>query len=208
MKQMTEAQLEALAYAFKLKEDLLLWSEIVEKVNARGFVNSGGQPYTEDALIYSYHQFKKGKLPKFDRYIARLKTESKRDKQPSATDNPGAQEGGTLSPDTLTRQETIQMMQQLETRLTTMIDTKLKAAMEASGPRMSLDKEAPPLPPKGGEYGRKFEGQKDDLRARIDSVLFRLLDRECNRDFNGNMSRCMDAVLWRYFGKPKLSFEE
>jgi hypothetical protein len=64
--------------------------------------------------------------------------------------------------------------------------------------------EDPPLPPK---TGKKQHGDKGDIRARIDSELLKLLDTECTARYGGNMSRTLDAILWRYYGRPRLSFE-
>lgn len=68
----------------------------------------------------------------------------------------------------------------------------------------SRDQKEPPLPPK---TSRKFEGEKADIRARVDSVLFNLLNLDAHRQSGGNLSRQLDIVLWRYYGKPKLSWE-
>jgi hypothetical protein len=69
------------------------------------------------------------------------------------------------------------------------------------------DKERPPKPPKAGPYGKKKLGERYDLRARLDKVLFDLLDQEANRDFTSNVSACLDYILWHRYGKPELSFE-
>ena len=106
--------------------------------------------------------------------------------------------------DTITREEITRLMQELETRLTTMVDEKLQTAITMRPPAVeSLD-----LPPATPKTGKKFKGSKEDLRVRIDSELWRRLDDDCTRDFAGNMSRCLDAVLWRYYGRPELSYEK
>jgi hypothetical protein len=65
--------------------------------------------------------------------------------------------------------------------------------------------EEPAMAPK---YSRKFTGFKDDVRARIDRTLFKLLIADAKAQSGGNVSRQLDIILWRYYGKPKLSFEE
>jgi hypothetical protein len=65
----------------------------------------------------------------------------------------------------------------------------------------------PPLPGKAGPAGKKLLGSKEDLRARVDSELFKLLDADCRSKYGGNLSRALDAVLWKFYQKPKLSFE-
>lgn len=74
------------------------------------------------------------------------------------------------------------------------------AAMTSS----QTDTKEPPLPPK---LSRKFEGEKIDIRARIDSVLYSLLTSDAHKQSGGNISRQLDTILWRYYGQPKLSFE-
>ena len=64
--------------------------------------------------------------------------------------------------------------------------------------------EEPPMPQKDS---RKFTGFKKDVRARIDGTLFELLTVDAKAQSGGNVSRQLDIILWRYYGKPKLSFE-
>ena len=49
-------------------------------------------------------------------------------------------------------------------------------------------------------------GEKGHISVRVDQSLLELFEREC-RKYGGNASRTMDVILWRYFGKPTLSFE-
>ena len=67
--------------------------------------------------------------------------------------------------------------------------------------------ERPPKPPKGGPFGKKKLGQRHDLRARMDKVIFDLLEQEADRDFTSNVSACLDYILWHRYGKPELSFQ-
>jgi len=97
-------------------------------------------------------------------------------------------------------------LRELEERLTRSIDEKIQAAIGSRPAQISIDERTdPPLPPK---TGKKFLGSKGDLRVRIDSNLLSLLESDCNRHYNGNMSRCLDALLWRYYGQPSLSFQK
>ncbi|MEW6137826.1 MAG: hypothetical protein AB1733_06275 [Thermodesulfobacteriota bacterium] len=109
--------------------------------------------------------------------------------------------------DNVDKREVESMLQSLEARLTTLIEKRFSEAVTAQG--VTVDKvDMPPVPPKVGEAGKKFAGSKSDLRARVDSNLFERLESEAQAHFSGNMSRCLDVVLWRYFGKPRLSFED
>jgi len=118
--------------------------------------------------------------------------------------------------DNVAKAEVEAMLHDLETKLTNLIDQRITEALAGVEPKVvtvaNLD--IPPMPPKDAEgkggkvSGKKFAGTKADLRARIDSKLFDLLEGEAKTYFSGNMSRCLDAVLWRYYQKPKLSFED
>lgn len=67
--------------------------------------------------------------------------------------------------------------------------------------------EKPPKPKRGGVYGKKLQGRKYDLRARTDAELFRLLSEKAQAEFDGNISACLDSILWVYFDRPPLSFQ-
>lgn len=106
----------------------------------------------------------------------------------------------------MNKAEVKSMLKDQEEKLTRLIDEKIQAALGRRPPDMTAcEKNDPPLPPK---TGKKFAGAKGDLRVRIDSNLLDLLESDCQRYYNGNMSRCLDALLWRYYEKPALSFEE
>ena len=74
---------------------------------------------------------------------------------------------------------------------------------------ISVDKisEVPAKPKKMGVKGKKKEGQRHDLRARIDKVLWDCLDEYSNTYYTSNVSAALDAILWNFFDKPLLSFE-
>jgi hypothetical protein len=91
-------------------------------------------------------------------------------------------------------------------RLRELIETKL--GVEKLEPKISpllTRTEEPPLPPKDG---KKFLGNKADIRVRADENLGRLFEADVNQRFGGNASPCMDTNLWNFCGKPALSFEK
>ena len=105
------------------------------------------------------------------------------------------------------------MLQDLERRLTQTIEDRMECAVETRltellkskhGVVDGPDLDEPPLPPKSG---KKYLGEKRDIRGRIDANLWELFQQEC-RKYNGNVSKTLDTILWRYFGKPRLSFED
>ncbi|MBI5572608.1 MAG: hypothetical protein HY914_21875 [Desulfomonile tiedjei] len=94
----------------------------------------------------------------------------------------------------------------LEARLTTSLVNKIRIFMETQN-RSAADSfkdEDPPVPQR---LGRRFRPKKTYIHAKIDKNLFEILDRESRAKHEGNISRALDAILWRYYGKPKLSFE-
>lgn len=75
---------------------------------------------------------------------------------------------------------------------------------------LTVDKltETPAKPKKMGVKGKKKEGQRHDLRARIDKTLWNCLDEYSNAHYGSNISAALDAILWNFFDKPPLSFEQ
>jgi len=190
---MNEAQQSALARAFALRNEGKTWAEIEKVMASDGFEDSRGKPYTVGNLKATYSK-RKGKAPSTEAPAV-----------PNTVDKAHA-ERRRKRPDTLTRKEVSAMLEALETRLRELIETKVGAArpepdISAAFPTV----EEPPLPPK---TGKKFRGSKSDVRVRVDENLGKLFDADVNQRFGGNASRCMDAILWTFYGKPKLSFEQ
>lgn len=104
--------------------------------------------------------------------------------------------------ETITRKEFESVISSLKDELIEMIHTR------SGGFSIDGDKARPPKPKRTGPYGKKLEGMKNDVRCRIDSELFKMLSAECDSDFSGNMSAALDSILWKYFGKPLLSFQK
>lgn len=194
MKQpMNEAQQKALARAFELKKEGQTWAEIEKALEREGFKDSKGKPYTLTNLR-SWHSRLQGKAPGMERQPESLKAD-KFDRVK-----------GRTQPDFLTREDVHKMRAELETQLIELIETKL--GVEKLEPKFSLPlptTEQPPLPPK---EGKKFKGTKADIRVRVDENLGKLFEADVNQRFGGNASRCMDAILWNFYGRPHLSFEK
>lgn len=89
----------------------------------------------------------------------------------------------------------------LRKELTALIDSKITF--------ISVDKleEVPQKPKKAGQFGKKKLGKRHDLRARIDKELWDKLEEYSDAHFTSNASAALDAILWNFFDKPKLSFE-
>lgn len=101
------------------------------------------------------------------------------------------------------------MVRDMESRLAALLDERIRAALSPVSCEETRDSSCfPPYPPKLGKAGKKFAGDKRDLRVRIDRNLFTLLKKEAEDRHGGNMSQCLDAVLWRYYDQPDLSFQQ
>ncbi|MBM3301596.1 MAG: hypothetical protein FJY85_16815, partial [Deltaproteobacteria bacterium] len=69
-------------------------------------------------------------------------------------------------------------------------------------------KSVPPLPvvDQMSRTGREHLVERERVMGTVDPVLFNLFHNE--RNARGvTVSRMLDIVLWKYFGKPKLSFQ-
>ncbi len=185
--------------ARELRSQGFSWPQISDQLKREGFFDTTGKPFNPDSLRIAVSRRRKitiDMVDKSDNYDVMTI-----DKVDSPQCGP--------APEIITKDEVIGMLKELETKVTNLIDLKIQAALEAEQVDVKPVKhDDPPLPPKVGKAGKKFAGTKMDLRARIDAVLQTLLEADCTRNYRGNMSRCLDAILWRYYGKPKLSFEE
>ena len=92
-------------------------------------------------------------------------------------------------------------LDRLRKELSELIDSKITF--------LTVDKisDLPAKPKKMGVKGKKKEGYRKDLRARIDKVLWDCLDEYSNTHYTSNISAALDAILWNFFDKPLLSFE-
>lgn len=105
--------------------------------------------------------------------------------------------------------ETKQALRRMEERLTALLDQRVKEAVgkiSVNGTR-SATIDDPPKPEKTGRKKKKFAGKRANIRGLVDENLAKLLEKDCRERYDGNMSRTLTAILWRYFGKPRLSFE-
>lgn len=100
------------------------------------------------------------------------------------------------------------LMTESEARLVEFVEKKIEDALQSrAGDIRGHGRKGPPAPPRTGRYGKKFAGSKGDIRVRVDRVLWTLFQEEISRH-NGNASAAMDTILWHYFGKPSLSFQD
>jgi hypothetical protein len=99
-----------------------------------------------------------------------------------------------------------QGIREMEARLVTLVRSAVQTAVQSafanqfSSKRRSEDEECP-------QPTRRAIGETMELRVRVDKILFDLFQTECAAAHHGDASKTMNAVLWRYYGRPRLSFE-
>jgi hypothetical protein len=102
------------------------------------------------------------------------------------------------------KKETESRMEAMEQTLNDIADNVAKLInAQTEGETFTSDHGEPPRPPK---EGRKFAGHYAHVRGVIDAVLLDRLTEESVKH-GDNVSRALTAILWQFFGKPKLSFE-
>lgn len=69
---------------------------------------------------------------------------------------------------------------------------------------LNPDPDIPPAPPR---EKRKMTGIRGHISARVDKELLELFRRDRDEKFEGNSSRCLNWILWTFYGKPPLSFQ-
>ncbi|MFH0822203.1 MAG: hypothetical protein V2B18_05580 [Pseudomonadota bacterium] len=190
------------------------WPEIVEILDRDGFRDKNGNPYQSGNLrgLYSRHGKNIDTLTKVDTVDTQSVKDTTNmvdmdDDEPKDTEDnidmiaiatkDSHDKVDTDDKGVVTREEVALMLADMENRI--------MQAVQAHNVVKDDTDDSPPLPPK---TGKKFHGSKEDIRARVDSNLFALLDDMCKSRFRGNMSIALDHVLWTFFGKPRLSFQE
>lgn len=96
----------------------------------------------------------------------------------------------------ITREEVLSLMDSLRAEILGLI---------RSQPEIAGAKDA--AKPKIPKIGRKYAGLKADVRALIDLALHDLLIADARTNHNGNVSSCLDKILWNFYGHPALSFD-
>lgn len=109
----------------------------------------------------------------------------------------------------VTREDLEHAMSALEAKLTTLLEQRIDAVGGLTGSVAShAISDDPPKPPKVGKAGKKFAGGLDNIRGLIDRNLVALVEQDAQDHYAGNMSRTLTAILWRYYDRPALSFQE
>ncbi len=62
-----------------------------------------------------------------------------------------------------------------------------------------------PDAPRPRIFHKKKEGKREKLATTVDSVLFELIKQR--QQSGQQLSHLLDSALWRYFNRPKLSFQ-
>jgi len=179
---MNDEQRGALLRAQALHDEGQSWETVADILAREGVTTNRGRPYTATSM----------------RIMSKNLSNESTGQVPAA---PPVERDEPLSIDKVDR-----LMHSIMQRVERLIDEKIQAALGARRAVASVSREDdPPSPPK---TGKRLHGEKKDLRARIDRNLMNLLEVDCQTHYSGNMSKCLDAILWRYYDKPRLSFEE
>lgn len=80
----------------------------------------------------------------------------------------------------------------------------MKIATEKTATDYGIDE--PEIAPRRAK-SKALQGEKFDLRVRVDKNLADMLFEHAKRDYGGNISRTLDVLLWRFYGRPRLSWE-
>jgi hypothetical protein len=101
-----------------------------------------------------------------------------------------------------------QWLAQTEAKLIALVEEKVRSTVGEYGPQITQATElvVPPRP-KTHEGSRKLTVEREKLQGTCDKALFKLF--ETDRKARGfNVSQMLDFVLFNFFGKPMLSFEQ
>jgi len=84
---------------------------------------------------------------------------------------------------------------------------RVKAGIEIGQTAQKVSEERPALSPAPPLAGKKMTVQRSKLGVTIDRILMEKLEEESKKR-GISMSRMVDTVVWYYFGKPPLSFQQ
>ena len=105
-----------------------------------------------------------------------------------------------MNSDFVTRKEFDTAIQEIRSLIHEILETQSKLS--------ALDTMRVGEPPLHPRKSRASKGRQSfDLRVRIDKALYDLLVDMALKHHGGNLSRCLDVVLWQYFNKPPMSWE-
>lgn len=116
----------------------------------------------------------------------------------------GIKESNVDTSQFVTRDDLAKQLVELESRLTQLIQQTEPQAVSGKVGKLDM----PPRPAKTGKAGKMFRGSREHFSARVDAALLRRFEQDRDRLFGGNQSRCLDWLLWNFYGKPKMSFEK
>lgn len=84
------------------------------------------------------------------------------------------------------------------------VDERIEITLKDKTSSGRLNPDVPPAPPR---QKRRMAGSKGHISARVDQNLLDLFKRDRDEKFEGNCSRCLNWILWNFYGKPALSFQ-
>jgi hypothetical protein len=98
---------------------------------------------------------------------------------------------------------------QIEAVITSLIDEKIARALERDKPTASAQLAAPEVlpPPRPKKGDRRAKPKRAKLEGTCDKVLFDLFEDD-RKTRKLSVPQMIDFILFNYYGKPKLSFQE
>jgi|GEM_PF-3325111 len=163
-----------------------LWAEVRSLLNKNGILRKKAGEWKEDVQLTQYWGAPGNHKPDI---MKRLRGEVD-DKQQSHED----------SATNITHAIHI-----LQNRLITLegqmsqMASELRAIKDTTPPNPVHEADIPPYGPQGSSTG--------NLNANVDKVLYDLVRQEAEKHHGGTNTRALETILWRYYGKPRLSFE-
>lgn len=83
--------------------------------------------------------------------------------------------------------------------------SSLKETISSLQNNQSDNLDSLPDAPRPKIFHKKKEGKREKLATTIDCVLFELIKQR--QQTGQQLSHLLDSALWRYFNRPKLSFQ-
>jgi hypothetical protein len=187
------------------------WTSIAETLNSEGLLNTEGNPWDRNSIRNYYRRMKKAGLVEqainVEKAIISMASDKSEtsDKTVDVSDRPDISDGTQL-PEEWRRQISQMIQTELKTMMASLQTVQEDQTAQAEPARMG---ELAPTPSERikGQHGKPINpGGRVKIAGTVDERLEALFQQW--RESKGiSLSRALDAALWHFLGKPKLSFE-
>jgi hypothetical protein len=186
------------------------WTSIAETLNSEGLLNTEGKPWDRNSIRNYFRRMKKALVEQSASaekatILVASETSETSDKTVDVSDRPDISDRTQL-PEEWRRQ----ISQMIQTEFKTMmasLQTVQKNQTAQTGP--ARIPELAPMPSERikGQHGKPVNpGGRVKIAGTVDERLEALFQQW--REARGiTLSRALDAALWHFLGKPKMSFE-